>query len=545
MKLQLYGIGIGLALLAGCQTSPSENNKTDNTSKTSPAVVAPSKVKSIPATATLAADSASIKTVTTVAPIVLEEQKVIVEKVLTPQEQEDVWLRIAMQLEMPTPDHESVDYYRNWYLKHPNHLKTIAQRAKPFLYMITVAVEERNLPMELALLPIVESSFDPFAYSHGSAAGLWQFVPGTADRFKLERNWWYDGRRDVPAATYAALDYMEYFERRFDGNWQHSIASYNSGAGRVSRAITKNKRLGKATDFFSLDLPKETSGYVPKLLALADVIKNHQEYGIELPLIPNKPVLESVDPKQQLDLAIAAEFAGLSISELQSYNPAYNQWATSPDGPYHLLLPIENVAQFNANLKKNGSSTMKVVRYKVQPGDTISQLAVKHNTTVKIIEKTNGLDGANIRAGKYLLIPTASKGNTTYALSAPQRLKKTQARAKGKYKLTHKVKNGDSLWLIARNNSVSLRDLARWNGMAPKDSLRIGQNLVIWKNSSDGAIIRTVYYKIRKGDNLSSIANKFAVSIPNIVRWNGISQGSYIKPGQQLKLYVDITKVNV
>ena len=515
MKLKLHWIG--LALLAGCQSAPpSEKTQPDTTS----AISTPSKQDTKPA-----------------------EIKPIEKPELTPQEQEDVWQRIAMQLNMPIPDHKSVDYYRNWYIKHPSHLRTVAKRAQPFLYMITVEIEKRGLPMELVLLPIVESAFDPFAYSHGSAAGLWQFVPGTADRFKLERNWWYDGRRDVPAATNAALDYMEYFDRRFDSNWQQAIASYNSGGGRVSRAIRKNKNLGKPTDFFSLDLPEETSGYVPKLLALADIIKNHEKYGVELPPIANKPVLEMVDPNKQLDLAIAAEFAGISISELQGYNPGYNQWATSPDGPYHLLLPIDKVDRFNANLKKNGNKTMKVVRYKVQSGDTISQLAVKHNTTSNIIEQTNDLNGTSIRVGQYLLIPTASQGNKTYALSAPQRLKKTQA--KGKYKSDHTVKDGESLWSIARDNSISYRDLAKWNGMAPKDSLRVGQKLVIWKSNSDGGIIRTVHYQIRQGDNLSSIAQKFSVSVTDIMKWNSIERGSYIKPGQKLKLYVDVTKANV
>lgn len=198
MKLKFHWIG--LALLAGCQTAPSTENTQPETplSGKTPTVITPSKTDTTP---------------TEVTPI---------EPAPTPQEQEDVWQRIAMQLDMPIPDHESVDYYRNWYIKHPSHLRTVAKRAQPFLYMITVEIEKRGLPMELVLLPVVESAFDPFAYSHGSAAGLWQFVPGTADRFKLERNWWYDGRRDVPAATTAALDYMEYFDRRFDGNWQQS-----------------------------------------------------------------------------------------------------------------------------------------------------------------------------------------------------------------------------------------------------------------------------------------------------------------------------------
>ncbi len=158
-----------------------------------------------------------------------------------PQEQEDVWQRIAMQLEMDIPNNKKVDYYRTWYLKHPNHLYTVSKRAAPFLYMIAQRIEERGLPMELALLPVVESSFDAFAYSHGSAAGLWQFVPGTGKMMGLEQNYWYDGRRDVAASTDAALDYLVQLNERFDGSWEHAIAAYNSGGGRVSSAIRKNK----------------------------------------------------------------------------------------------------------------------------------------------------------------------------------------------------------------------------------------------------------------------------------------------------------------
>lgn len=154
-----------------------------------------------------------------------------------------------MQLEMPAPDSKRVNYYRNWYLKHPQHLETVAKRAEPFLYLITEKVEERGIPLEIALLPIVESSFDQFAYSHGRAAGLWQFVPDTGRRFGLEQNWWYDGRRDVVASTDAALDLLEYLHKKFDGDWLHALAAYNTGEGRVFRAIRNNKAKGLPTDF--------------------------------------------------------------------------------------------------------------------------------------------------------------------------------------------------------------------------------------------------------------------------------------------------------
>ncbi|UPQ88572.1 lytic transglycosylase [Vibrio sinaloensis] len=464
---------------------------------------------------------------------------------VTPQTQQDVWQRIAMQLELPIPEHKSVDYYRTWYLKHPNHLKTVSKRAEPFLYLITEKIEQRGLPLELALLPVVESSFDAFAYSHGSAAGLWQFVPGTGEMYGLKQNFWYDGRRDVAAATDAALDYLTYLNKRFDGNWNHAIAAYNSGGGRVSSAIRKNKKLGKPTDFFSLDLPRETSGYVPKLLALADIVANQQHYGIEIPAIANRQVVELVDPKEQLDLAIAANYAGISVKQLQSLNPAYNQWATAPDGPHQLLLPVDSVTKFNQAADANRGKGMKVVRYKVKSGDTLSVLASKYNTTSKVIRRANNLKSNTIRVGQHLMIPTSTKDDQAYTLSATNRLAKTQATARGKYKLTHTVASGDSLWSIARANKVSHQSLAKWNGMGPRDTLRVGQKLVIWKNSSDGAIIRTVFYNVRSGDTISGIANKFKVKSKDIVKWNDLSKQKYLKPGQKLKLYVDVTKVSV
>ncbi|EHZ2550086.1 LysM peptidoglycan-binding domain-containing protein [Vibrio vulnificus] len=517
-----------LLLLSGCQSLQTESNTSatpeTNASQAKSSQQTAKKVKS------------SDKTLKNIAP----EQPVV-----TPQTQEDVWQRIAMQLSLEVPDHEKVDYYRTWYLKHPNHLKTVSQRATPFLYLITEKIEARDLPLELALLPVVESSFDPFAYSHGSAAGLWQFVPGTGKMYGLEQNFWYDGRRDVAAATDAALDYLTYLNKRFDGNWNHAIAAYNSGGGRVSSAIRKNNKLGEPTDFFSLDLPKETSGYVPKLLALADIIANQEKYGIDIPAIPNQPVLALVDPKEQLDLAIAAQYAGLPVKELQSYNPAYNQWSTAPEGPFQLLIPVDKAEEFLAKVEENRGKGMKMVRYKVRSGDTLSVLAEKHNTTSEVIRTANSLNGNNIRVGQYLLIPTSQKDASAYTLSAANRLAKTQATARGKYKLTHTVKSGESLWSIAKANKVDHQALAKWNGMGPRDTLRIGQDLVIWKESSEGAIIRTVFYKVRSGDTISGIATKFKVKSNDIVKWNALQNQKYLKPGQQLKLYVDVTKVSV
>ncbi|MEZ9563777.1 LysM peptidoglycan-binding domain-containing protein [Vibrio artabrorum] len=511
-------------LLSGCQLTQSE--KPDQ---------APEQTNTSP-TKEVSKTNASLEA---------KEQPKVEVPIVTPQTQEDVWKRIAMQLKMEVPDQKKVDYYRTWYLKHPSHLKTVSKRAEPFLYLITTKIEERGLPLELALLPVVESSFDVFAYSHGSAAGLWQFISGTGKAYGLEQDFWYDGRRDVTASTDAALDFLSDLNRRFDGNWSHAIAAYNSGGGRVNSAIRKNKKLGKPIDFFSLDLPKETSSYVPKLLALADVIANQDKYGIEIPAIPNKPVLTLVDPEEQLDLAIAANYAGISVKELQSYNPAYNQWATAPKKHQRLLLPSNTIDKFNKQVAANKGKGMKLVRYKIQSGDSISVLASKYNTTSKVIRSANGLSNNNIRIGQYLLIPTSTKDDKAYALSASNRLANTQSKSRGQYKLNHVVKSGDSLWTIARANKVSHQSLAKWNGIGPRDTLHVGQKLVIWKNGSDGAIIRTIFYSVRSGDTISDIAAKFKVKSADVVKWNTLQNHKYLQPGQKLKLYVDVTKVSV
>ena len=277
----------------------------------------------------------------------------------------------------------------------------------------------------------------------------------------------------------------------------------------------------------------------------ADIIANQDKYGIDIPAIANRPVVELVDPKEQLDLAIAANYAGISVKQLQSLNPAYNQWATAPDGPHQLLLPVGKINTFKAKVAENRGKGMKVVRYKVKSGDSLSVLATRYNTTTKVIQSANNLNGYNIRVGQHLMIPTSTKDDQAYTLSATNRLAKTQAKSRGQYKLTHTVRSGDSLWSIARANKVSHQSLAKWNGMGPRDTLRVGQKLVIWKNSSDGAIIRTVFYNVKSGDTISGIANKFKVKSNDIVKWNGLSKKKYLQPGQKLKLYVDVTKVSV
>ncbi|WP_246283171.1 LysM peptidoglycan-binding domain-containing protein [Marinifaba aquimaris] len=463
----------------------------------------------------------------------------------------NIWRRIQSQLTFDIPENRRLAIQRSWYARHPDYLNRVSKRAEPFMYLIVEEIEKRDLPMELAILPIVESAFDPFAYSHGRASGLWQFVPETGERFGLKQNWWYDGRRDVLAATNAALDYLEFLNKKFDGDWLHALAAYNSGEGRVQRAIRKNFKAGENTDFWSLDLPKETDAYVPKLLALADLIKRPEHYNISIRPIANIAVLESVSAPSQIDLALAAKLADMNVNELHALNPAYNRWATSPKGPHNFLLPIDKAELFNKNItdvKTNDLVSWK--RYKIKRGDSLGKIANKHKITVDAIQTANKIKGNNIRAGQYLLIPTASASLDEYKLSANQRLtSKQQKIAKQKQKAVHTVKSGDTFWDISRQYKVNVRELAKWNGMAPGDPIFPGQKLTVYKKVSKAEMpkstptTRKVNYKVRSGDSLARIANRFNVSIKEIESWNKLNRNKYLQPGQMLKLYVDVTNI--
>jgi membrane-bound lytic murein transglycosylase D len=460
----------------------------------------------------------------------------------------DVWQRVRSQLNFEFEDNKRITAQRNWYLKHPNYMKRVAKRAKPFLHLIVEKLEQQNMPLELVLLPIVESAFDPFAYSHGRAAGMWQFIPSTGERFGMKQTWWYDGRRDVMGSTQGAIDYLNYLVKMYDGNWLHALAAYNSGEGRVKRSIKKNKKAGKPTDFWNLDLPRETRAYVPKLLALADILTNSDKYNFDWPKIDNIPFTQEVAVGSQIDLALAAEMAGLTVKELHALNPGYNRWATDPNGPYNLLLPIDKVEKFSTELAKTDSSQrLNWVRHKVKSGDSLLKLAKKYHTTTDIISKVNELKSNVIIAGEHLIIPVALKSLDSYSLSQDERLAKIQSKKSGEYKLNHTVINGDTFWDLSREYKVNLRQLAKWNGMAPTDTLRPGKKLVVWlDNVSNGqrkdAVMRTLTYTVRNGDSLARIAGKFNVKVSDIQKWNQAKLKKYLQPGQKLKIFVDVTR---
>ncbi len=403
----------------------------------------------------------------------------------TTESPDDLWQRIRSDFRLAGQDHRFVKPYIKWYAKHQAYLDRVAERARPFLFDIVEEIGARDMPMEIALLPIVESAFQPFAYSPGRAAGIWQFIPATGKMYGLKQNWWYDGRRDVPAATKAALKYLSRLHKRFDGDWLLALASYNSGEGRVSRAIKKNKKKGRPTDFWSLDLPAETKGYVPKLLAISAIVARTKEHGVTLSSIPNEPYLKHIDIGSQIDLAMAAELADLPIETIYKLNPAFNRWATHPKGPHTLSLPIDKTEKFlEALAKVDKKNRIRWQRHRIRQGETLGQIALKFQTTVKVLQDVNNIRDKWIRAGKNIIIPVATK-NLKHYLSEDQRRLALQRTKRGGIKVKHTVRPGDTFWDLSRKFKVKVGQLASWNGMSPRDSLMPGQKLVIWaKNRS-------------------------------------------------------------
>ena len=467
----------------------------------------------------------------------------------------DLLTRLRYGFDLDWDDNQRIQAELNWFVSHPDYLTRVFTRAQRYLPHITTELHRRDLPLELALLPIVERAYDPFAYSHGRAAGLWQMIPGTATRFGIKQNWWYDGRRDVVDSTRAALDYLEHLYDFNEGDWLNAIASYNSGEGNVRKAVRRNRAANKPDDFWNLRLSKETSTYVPRLLALVKIVNDPAQYNLVLPRVPDEPQFTIADIGSQIDLALAAELAGVDVDTVYTYNPGYNRWSTDPKGPHTLVLPIDVADGFVTALKEvPANERVRWQRHLVKSGEAISQIANKYHTTVSAIKSANDLRNNTIRAGHYLMIPVATKPLSAYSKSADARLQKTQNRQRAENKIEHVVASGESFWTIGQKYKVTTRDLSAWNGMAPRDTLPVGRKLIVWTNaevadsprmsptSALGNTTRKLRYTVRNGDSLYVIARKFRVGIDQIARWNNIDKNKILRPGQTLTMYVDVTR---
>lgn len=460
--------------------------------------------------------------------------------------------RLRTQFALERHSDPAVEREVTWYSGHPEYLGRVFSRAERYLYHIAGELEDRGMPLELALLPVVESAFDPFAYSHGRAAGLWQIIPGTGRWLGLRQNWWYDGRRDVIESTRAALDYLQTLHEQFDGDWLLAVAGYNSGAGNVERALRRAREAGTGLDFWSIrgHLPRETRAYVPRLLAIAALVAEPETHGVELPQIPDAPYFNVIHTGGQIDVALAADLAGISTDRLYELNPGVNRWATDPDGPHRLLVPVASTLRFASGLARLGErERVEWTRHRIQPGQSLIRIARRYGTTPEVLREVNDLRGNTIRAGQHLMVPHAVKSLSAYTQSVEARTERRQAQTRSGQRYEHAVQPGETLWAIARRYGVTTRDLASWNAMAPGDTLSIGRELVVWSTQAVGTPaantnrIRRLTYTVRRGDSLSRISTRFRVTVTDLLQWNdSLSADRYLQPGQQLTVYVDVTE---
>lgn len=486
-----------------------------------------------------------------------------------PVAESDLLVRLRSRLTWDVhADDPAVKREQEWYARDQAYLDRVFKRSELYLFHIVAALEERNLPAELALLPIIESAFDPFAYSHGRASGLWQIIPGTGKRLGLTQSWWFDGRRDALESTRAALDYLEQLHAEFGGDWLLAVAGYNSGEGNVERARRKAAAAGRPQDFWGIKsyLPAETRTYVPRLLAVVALVADPEAFGVTLPPIANEPRFAVVETGGQIDMTLAASLAGIETDTLYALNAGINHWATDPNGPHRLVVPIAQAESFKASLDALGEDErVQWTRHRIKPGETIGGIAERFATTPAVLRQANGLRGNTIRAGDYLVIPHAVASLASYTQSAAARAERRQSTPQNGERRAHVVRSGETLWSIARDYDTEIRSLASWNSMAPGDVLSVGRELVVWTEPpaqiaaaatsaaslarSDSALgpvannrIREITYVVRRGDSLSSIARRFRVTVDKLVEWNADAGGKYLQPGQRLTMFVDVTQ---
>ena len=464
----------------------------------------------------------------------------------------DIWKKIGANLTLPRHmEHRSVKGRLAWYAKNQEYLDRVIARSKPYLYHVVKEVESRGMPLELALLPIVESAFHPFAYSRSHASGIWQFIPSTGKIFGLKQNWWYDGRRDIVAATRGALDYLEKLNRDFEGDWLLALAAYNTGERNVARAIRRNRNAGKKTDFFSLRLPRETKGYVPSLLAVAELVANPEQHGIVWQPVADQPYFAQVDTGGQIDLAVAAQLAGMKMDELYTLNPGFNRWATDPKGPHRLLLPagkeksfLEKLAGLTPQERVNWNS------HEIKKGETLAGIAARYRTSVASLKSLNNLRSNTIHQGATLQVPVPMEALKHYTLSVDGRLRRGLKDAGDGKKFIYTVKRGDTLWDIGRHYGVSVKQLTNWNGISRRRILRPGQKLNLWFADSGKKVEVNsgqpaddpFHYTVKKGDSLWSIAKKFNVTIKQLLAWNNLRRNKFLYPNQKITVYQSATR---
>lgn len=390
-----------------------------------------------------------------------------------------LWERIRAGFAMPEVVSPLVARHEAWYLNHPDYVHRMVARSRLYLYFIVEEVEKRGMPMEIALLPMIESAFNPTAYSRAHASGIWQFIPSTGKRYGLQQTWWYDGRRDVLAATRAALDYLETLHLQFN-DWHLALAAYNWGENGVARAIKRNRAAGKKADYRHLRMPRETRNYLPKLQAVKNIIANPTGVAFPLEDIPDQPYFTTVTAARHMDIEVAAQLAEMSLDDFRSLNPGHSRPVITSDGAQTLVLPVDKVEIFQTNLNLYDQPLLSWQTYTLKKDEDIEDVAQRFAIGVDRLREINGINRhLGVAAGRTLLVPMteeAAASNLEDTWNNPEFL------APNDYfmnRMVYRVRSGDNLYDIARKNGTTVAALKDWNHLR-SNIIRPGQRLIIY-----------------------------------------------------------------
>jgi len=449
----------------------------------------------------------------------------------------DLMQRVRFGFRLGDERHPDINVQLAWFQRNPAYLDRVFGRASLYMHHIVGEVERRGIPLEIALLPVIESAFEPFAYSSASASGLWQFIPDTGSRFGLPQTWWYDGRRDVVEATRAALDYLQFLHTEFKGDWLLAVAGYNCGERCVARAIERNRREGKPTNFWNLKLPDETRAYVPKLLAMRRLVANPSRYGLEFSPIRNEPYFTRVEVGHQIDLRFAADLAGLTHDELFELNPAFHRWATPPGGPHRLLLPIDTAELFKRNLSQlTPDELMRITHHSVRSGEALRDIAERYGSDETTLRMLNGLTSNRLRTGMNLRVPAASA-------PLPEKVLRAAARVDGSVFIERRSKPEGHV--VVRREPLSITNhfdnLMPYRTTPPPLVSSIKRQSSIPEPSgfnSNGLNSKRerLTHRVKSGETLETIAQRYGVTISQLSAWNGLTTNSALKSGQRLTI---------
>ena len=484
-----------------------------------------------------------------------------------------LWDRLRDNFSIPNLDSPLVREWEQYYAARPEQLYRISERGRRYMYHIVEELDKRSMPLDLALLPMIESAYNPRANSPAHASGIWQFVPSTGKHYGLEQTWWYDGRRDVLAATEAALDYLNYLNGLF-GDWHLALASYNWGEGAVARALGKNRARGLPEDYSSIGLPNETLNYVPKLLAVRNLIANPEAYGIRLPNIPNRPFFSVVTAPHHMDTQVAAKLAGMTLDEFTSLNPAFNKPIIAYKPSRRLLVPADKEVEFSEKLSTFDGPLLSWQQYPTTPGESYDKIASRFGTTVAKLRELNNIGKARVARGETLMVPragettaSASDGGTaadapaTNVAAVPEytpasasiptytKLDKVESARAKKYT----VRKGDTVYNISRRYDLSVAELVTINHLK-SHHLHLGQPLTVARleqiqpaggllkasygksHSHTEKTGKTIHHTARRGETVYSIARKYDVSVQELQHWNKFSAKRHLKAGDVIQI---------